>query len=361
MSSYTSDGVLNDFGEQLAPGLLGNYIGPNWSNGKYQESVEWGDKDPTDELDLLAYYHDSAYAHYKDELHRSAADRAFAAGARALDTHAGRVAAEAVEKGNMAINGAKRLAENTLAGYARFGPPGAVAGLAYTALQNISKASQRLPGGALDDAYKEVLDYYKTDPHKRQNMFSKLSSTAKSAVSEATLADKELARVAEEKPKYDALLVSMKEKNAAAAKRLQDLAAGRASNSKLRSNMIEPIAEVVNESKDLDGGLWKPVSHRIRQEPTGTQIAGVEPGSVPYFSGLANMFKKKKKKKKNVVHVLPADLANKQAERLKNYSKLRKDAEESLKRPIQGTNRFWFYGPGQKKIDKQLSDLRRKC
>jgi hypothetical protein len=32
----------------------GNYIGPYWSDGKLQESVEWGDRPVLNELDEIA-------------------------------------------------------------------------------------------------------------------------------------------------------------------------------------------------------------------------------------------------------------------------------------------------------------------
>lgn len=361
MSLYSPEGFQDELGSQLVPDSLGNYIGPHWSNGKFQESVEWGDKDPRDELDLLAYYHDSAYARYKDELHRAAADRIFAEGAHNVGTTMAAVAAELVSKGNMTTNAAKRLISNVTTGASTFGPLGAVAGLAVTAVQNVVKANDRLPGGKFDAAVKEVQDYYKTDPHKRQNMFNKLSSTAKEAVAEVTLIEDEYARIAKEKPKYEALVEQQKLKNAAHATWLQEAATRRRGAPKLGpEGRLEPIAEVVNERDPSLDALWKPVSHKVHQELSKAENAKIESSNAPYFSGFGHMFKRKKKKKKNVVHVLPADLANRQAERFQNFSKLKKDAVESLNKPVQGNNKFWYYGPGQTKIDKQMSDLRRK-
>lgn len=40
----------------------GNYIGPGWSDGQYQDSVAYGKTKPTSKLDVAAYRHDTSYA-----------------------------------------------------------------------------------------------------------------------------------------------------------------------------------------------------------------------------------------------------------------------------------------------------------
>jgi len=52
----------------------GNYVGPGWSDGKYQDSVAYGKRKPVDEFDATAYWHDTAYALGKD---RNRADEEF--------------------------------------------------------------------------------------------------------------------------------------------------------------------------------------------------------------------------------------------------------------------------------------------
>ena len=66
------------------PWTHGNYVGPYWSDGKLQSSVEWGTANPIDELDNLARQHDAAYAHWTDRAHREAADKLFADEAQKL-------------------------------------------------------------------------------------------------------------------------------------------------------------------------------------------------------------------------------------------------------------------------------------
>jgi len=42
--------------------IHGNYCGPGWSGGKYQNSVYGSEVPPLDELDALCQKHDEAYA-----------------------------------------------------------------------------------------------------------------------------------------------------------------------------------------------------------------------------------------------------------------------------------------------------------
>lgn len=53
---------------------LGNYTGPYISDGKFQESVEWGDAPTLNPMDEASRRHDSAYAKWSDIKHRKAAD-----------------------------------------------------------------------------------------------------------------------------------------------------------------------------------------------------------------------------------------------------------------------------------------------
>jgi len=166
-------------------GLLGNYIGPMWSNGKFQESVEWGDLSPTDELDLAAYYHDSAYARYKDASHRRVADQIFAEQVKDLPGGKAAIARLAVTHGNTIVNGLKRLTTNSAFGAVT----GAAAlGIVYSGLQNMKDSYDMLPGGKDEKSKKEVLAYHETDPYKRQNMFKKPAGKPAGAVIQETVA-----------------------------------------------------------------------------------------------------------------------------------------------------------------------------
>lgn len=56
---------------------MDNYIGPYWSDGKFQSSVAYGKTRPRSRTDKAARYHDTAYALYGDRRHRAAADLLF--------------------------------------------------------------------------------------------------------------------------------------------------------------------------------------------------------------------------------------------------------------------------------------------
>ncbi len=135
---------------------FGNYVGPYWSDGKIQESVEWGESEPVNELDELARQHDSAYAKYKDRAHREAADQIFAERARALEGKFPGLAANVVQYGNYAGRQAGELAD----AFATAGP----FGLLYFGAKGIVQSQQRLDGNYLKKEREDVLAYYQTDP-----------------------------------------------------------------------------------------------------------------------------------------------------------------------------------------------------
>lgn len=142
----------------------GNYVGPYWSDGKAQSSVEWGDKDPFHDLDRLARMHDAAYAHFKDEKHREAADQLFADEAEKLKGKFGkkfaddpRFAAAAVRYGNYAMRQAKKLG-----GYAASMTP--VFGALRFGVENIIEMHKRVNGTHLKNELERVRRFYMTDP-----------------------------------------------------------------------------------------------------------------------------------------------------------------------------------------------------
>jgi len=156
----------------------GNYVGPYWSNGKVQESVEWGDKEPIDELDELARQHDAAYAHFKDRPRREAADLIFATEARKLNRKLGgtltsdpRFAAAMVEYGNYAGRQAAKLATDVGTGFKMgLGP---LAGVLKFGVDNIREMNQRIHGTHLKKELETVRAFYNTDPR----LIGKTSST----------------------------------------------------------------------------------------------------------------------------------------------------------------------------------------
>jgi len=144
----------------------GNYTGQNWSDGKNQSSVEFGSAPVMNELDELAYYHDTAYAHYKDDAHREAADQIFYEKAMKLDPKYGaqmkedpRIAGKLVLYGNYT----KRKAASTAQNFARFG----LGGLIYQGGKNIVEMNSRLNGTYLKTEKQDLNRLYETNAPNR--------------------------------------------------------------------------------------------------------------------------------------------------------------------------------------------------
>lgn len=156
----------------------GNYVGQNWSDGKNQSSVAFGDAPVLNELDELAYYHDTAYAMYHDDVHRRAADELFYEEAMKLKQKYGskwaedpQVAAKLVLYGNYAKQQISDTARN-----AKFG----LLGLVYQGGKNILEMNKRLNGTYLKTEKEDLRKLYKTKepnrvavkplgPQKKQN------------------------------------------------------------------------------------------------------------------------------------------------------------------------------------------------
>ncbi len=136
----------------------GNYVGPYWSNGKVQNSVEWGDKPALNELDELARKHDAAYAHFKDEKHREAADAIFAADARKLKKKYGnklaedpQFAANMVEYGNHTVRQLKKLVSSGL-----FNPALAPLAIMKYGYEHVKEFTNRIKGSHLKNEMSEI-------------------------------------------------------------------------------------------------------------------------------------------------------------------------------------------------------------
>lgn len=152
----------------------GNYVGPYWSNGKVQSSVEWGDKPALHELDELARQHDAAYAHFSDETHREAADEIFADGARKLKQKYGskiaddpRYAAALVQYGNYAVRKAKKLP-----GYVSMGP----LGILKYGYDHVKEMSARIKGTHLKNERLDVQRFFDTDTTGAQIRVGRLAN-----------------------------------------------------------------------------------------------------------------------------------------------------------------------------------------
>jgi len=323
------DDVLSSF----VPDAFGNYIGPGWSDGKLQESVEWGQSDPRDELDLLAYYHDSAYAKFKDEKHRMEADRIFTEKAAKIPGGLAAISKVAVTHGNMVKRSAERTASNVSTGASLFGPIGALGGLVYTGVQNIVKANDMLPGGANEKARKEVLSYYDTDPHKRQNM--KFPASNDVTTKKETPKPKEAAapRAEYEAPARTPRTYTQEE--------LEDMAEIKRTAEKRRKPKKGAPAAPVQSVPEFENVPQKNQLEQIHthkaskptEPPKDSEVRVNDPRSL-----FSRLFKRKKKKHAKLVPVETEDQRNKrliesQAANFRRQQELHDAAKRSTLRP----------------------------
>lgn len=136
--------------------MFGNYTGPYWSDGKYQESVEFGESEPVDALDALSRYHDTAYAHWSDDRHRRAADRIYNEDASVLSRSGDRHA----EAARLAVKYGNDLGSRA-GSYLTYGPLGPL----KAGLDLGSDLYEKLTQGEMYKKEKaEIREYFKKDP-----------------------------------------------------------------------------------------------------------------------------------------------------------------------------------------------------
>lgn len=156
-----------------------NYTGPYLSDAKLQSSVEFGTAEPKSKLDALSRLHDSAYAKFDDQGHRTAADSLYNENAQKLMGLFPELAGTAVLYGNQVSRSASNLASGVT-----YGLPG----LIYGAVKNMFSLNDQLING--DKYRKEVLAYYNTDPMKDLYQSSKYMPTATKAQNEQFVKNK---------------------------------------------------------------------------------------------------------------------------------------------------------------------------
>ncbi len=141
---------------------MDNYTGPYRSDGKWQESVAFGASLPQDAVDRASRLHDSAYANFKDENHRIAADILYQEMLGQEDTLKARTFRGIPVYGNYLKNRAAEYGEGFATGLKLGGLPGALGGVVLTGARNIYRNFDLINN--LDKYKREVSDYYKTDP-----------------------------------------------------------------------------------------------------------------------------------------------------------------------------------------------------
>lgn len=147
-------------------GYAGSYTGPYWSDGKFQESVEFGELDPQSELDYLSYLHDTAYAHYKDSAHREAADQLYNERAKELAGRHPEIIGNIVEYGNMGGRQTAKLWDRLKKGFSVAGPLGMLGGAIYFQGENMVESNKRMKGTYLKKERGELEKLYGQDPKK---------------------------------------------------------------------------------------------------------------------------------------------------------------------------------------------------
>jgi hypothetical protein len=144
----------------------GEYTGPYWSNGEIQQSVEWGEKDPTSQLDWLSRQHDSAYAHFKDRAHREAADLLYMREAKKLAGRFPELAGNLVGYGNYAGRQVGKLVSDIGISTKLTGNP--ILGAVKFTYDNISDSVKRINGTYLKNEIKDIQAFHATDPYKKE-------------------------------------------------------------------------------------------------------------------------------------------------------------------------------------------------
>jgi len=139
------------------------YTGPYLSNGKFQTSVEFGDKTPASKLDTASRLHDSAYAKYKDRMHLQAADHIYERETEKIKGDFPKYAGDIVKYGNFAKRSFYNIYDNTVAGSYILPGIGTLAGMVYGGIKNIYQTYDWMMNS--DKYIKDVENYYATDPY----------------------------------------------------------------------------------------------------------------------------------------------------------------------------------------------------
>lgn len=144
--------------------LIGQkYTGPFVSNDKFQKSVAFGDQAPVDELDSYSRLHDTAYAYYGPGINRKAADSLYHERVSKLPGQLPSLAGDAVLYGNAGLHSLGNLVNDVGTGFKFAGLPGALGGLIYGAVENMTDLYQYMTEN--EQAKKKILGMERTDPH----------------------------------------------------------------------------------------------------------------------------------------------------------------------------------------------------
>lgn len=130
-------------------GFQANYTGPYLSDGKFQSSVEFGETLPITQWDAFSRLHDSAFAHWDDYGHRTAANSIYNQWMKENPTVSKNLAGWLVLYGNQIGGSFKNLGPN----------------LGSMIVGGVKNGYNLADYMLNEDKYKkDVLNYFKTDP-----------------------------------------------------------------------------------------------------------------------------------------------------------------------------------------------------
>lgn len=138
------------------------YTGPWVSNGKFQESVAFGDQAPLGALDSFSRLHDTAYALYEPGIMRKAADSVYHDRVSNLPGKLPSIAGDAVLYGNAGMHSLGNITSAVTTGFKYGSLPGAFLGLVYGGVENMFDLNTYLTHGS--QAKKDIIAMELTDP-----------------------------------------------------------------------------------------------------------------------------------------------------------------------------------------------------
>ncbi len=157
---------LNDATRDALPpaGGFGNYVGPFWSDGKFQQSVAFGDAEVKSVLDYLARFHDTVYAEYKDRGHREASDIFFNDIAQMLQSNFAHVAGKTVLYGNYTARQLATVVSDLKSRLSKGDFIGAIGSVATAGFGNIKHANKMVNESYLRKEWEHLKELYHKDP-----------------------------------------------------------------------------------------------------------------------------------------------------------------------------------------------------
>lgn len=137
------------------------YTGPFWSDGRLQSSVKFGSNKPIDETDYESRLHDTAYAVYSDEKHRTAADWLYKERLDKVPTLKAKIVKNLPYYGNQLTTGHVSGLLSPLSSLAM-----------YDYILHIYNTDRKIKNGEYMKEIADVQNLYLTDPYNMGNILA---------------------------------------------------------------------------------------------------------------------------------------------------------------------------------------------